>query len=93
MIGYIVLGHRKKDEICEPLLHNSVGMQFLHHALRLFKNWNLSGQRGLRKETFLARIQSIEAMLALIKYLLEKYNFKNVLPEKFVSDPLEARFG
>ena len=52
MIDDIVLGHRKKDEICEPLSHNSVGMQFLYHALRLFKKCNLSGQRGLTKETF-----------------------------------------
>ena len=44
MIGNIVLGHRKKDEICESLSHDSVGIQFLHHALRLFKKWNLCGQ-------------------------------------------------
>ena len=90
MIGDIVLGNRKKDEIFEPLSHNSVIMQFLHYAFRLFKKWNLSGQRGLTKETFLAYIQTIKAMLALTKHLFKKYDFKYVLPEKFVSDPLEA---
>ena len=68
-------------------------MQFLHDAVELFKTWNLSGKRGLTKETFLACTQTIEAVLAVTDHLLVKHDFEYVLPGKFVSDPLEARFG
>ena len=53
----------------------------------MFKSWNLSGKKGLTKETFLACTQSNEAVIAVTDHLLANHGFEYVLPGKFVSDP------
>ena len=91
--SHYILGHCTRDEICEPLTLDSVGLKFLGQDLELTKKWKLSGRRGLTRETFTACIQSIEGIMELTEHLILQHNFKYVLPGKFVSDPPEARFG
>jgi len=79
--------------MCEPLDLQSQGFTFLNTALAFLKEWRSSGYRGLTNETFLACIQSIEAMLALTKYMLQNKKLAYILPGKFSSDAIEGRFG
>ena len=88
-----ILGRRKSDELCEPLQLQSSAFKFLRKAFEIFKKWNSSGCRGLTNETFLACIQTIEAMLAMTEYMLAKNKLTYILTGKFSSDPIEGRFG
>ena len=55
--------------------------------------WKNSRQSGLTSETFLACIQSMQALPLLANHLVHHNKFSFVLSGKFLSDPLEARFG
>ena len=54
---------------------------------------SLSGNAGLTKERSLACLQSIGCMIELVKYMHTTHNFAYVLPGKYMSDQIEARFG
>ena len=53
----------------------------------------MSGNCGLTNKTFTASIQTIGAISELSEYLQQRHHFSYVLPGKFLSDPIEARFG
>ena len=52
----------------------------------------VSDNAGLTKETSLACLQSIRCMIELVK-MHTTHNFAYVLPRKYMSDPIEGRFG
>ena len=89
-----VSGMRKRDELCTPLnIDDRNSLDFLIRAKEVFLRWRESHNAGLTKETFLACIQTIGAMIDLTKYLRDEHGFRYVLPGKFMSDPIEGRFG
>ena len=55
--------------MCKPLEQDSTLLNFLIQAKEIFTSWRDSGNAGLTKETFLACIQSIGAMIELTSYL------------------------
>ena len=66
---------------------------FLETACSILVAWRNSNLVGLTKKTFMACIQSLQAMVSLSKYLISHHDFSYVLPGKFCSDPIEGRFG
>ena len=78
--------------MCKPLEQDSTSLNFLIQAKEIFTSWRDSGNAGLTKETFLACIQSIGAMIELTSYLHRRHRLQYILPGKFMSDPIEARF-
>ena len=66
---------------------------FLETACSILVAWKNSNLVELTKETFMACIQSLQAMVSLSKYLISRHDFSYVLPGKFCSDPIEGRFG
>ena len=94
---YILLaGFKKKDDACDPLMlsaNSNNNFSFLETACSILVAWKNSNLVGLTKETFMACIQSLQAMVSLSKYLISCHDFSYVLPGKFCSDPIEARFG
>ena len=66
---------------------------FLQRATNLLEEWKSSKRSGLTSETFLSCTQTMKAVPLLAEHLLERHNFQYVLTGKFMSDPLEARFG
>lgn len=84
--------------MCLPLQMQSDGtpgptLTYIVQAKDIFKKWKASGNAGLTNETFLACIQTIESMIELASHIHKVHGFSYVLPGKFMSDPLEARFG
>ena len=69
------LGQRKNDEMCKPLDPHCSGFAFFSRAAEFFKQWKSSGRKGLTNETFLACIQSVDAMLALSTHLVQAKKF------------------
>ena len=69
------------------------GLNYLAQATEILLHWKTSGNSGFIDETFTACLQSMRAMLSLAKHLLYKHGFDYVLPGKFMSDPIEGRFG
>ena len=59
------------------------------------ESWNsISGRNGkLTKETFTALHHTTYAFLKMTKYCLEEFKIQCILPGKFQTDHLEARFG
>ena len=49
--------------------------------------------KGLTKESSFACLQSIGCMIELVKDMHTIHNFAYILPGKYMSDPIEARFG
>ena len=66
---------------------------FLKQAADFLDAWKESKRSGLTAETFLACSSTICALPLLAKHLIEKHGFQYVLLGKFMSDPIEARFG
>ncbi len=52
-----------------------------------------NGENSLTRETFIATIQSAEAIPEVVKYLTEEKGLSYVLTGKLQSDPLERRFS
>ena len=66
--------------MCKPLCLDEAGssnytLQFLLKALAIFKQWKASGQSGLTADTLIACTQSLEAMVAMNFYLINKRGF------------------
>ena len=59
----------------------------------MFVSWRDSKSAVLTRETFLACIQTMEAIPDLAMYLQEKHGFSYLLTEKLTADPIEGRFG
>lgn len=57
------------------------------------EEWKDSKSPGLTIDTFTAWIQTLYGVADAAVYLIEKHNFDYVLLAKFLSDPLEGRFG
>ena len=72
---------------------DQVSWRFLQKARDIFVEWKKAGTAGLTTETFTACIQSMSAMHELAVYLQLRHGFSYVLPGKFLSDPIEGRFG
>ena len=71
-----------------------VGMKYLQRAIDIFVQWKrATTTTGLTCETFTACTHSMGAMLDLAEYLQQRHGFCYVLPGKFLSDPIEGRFG
>ena len=68
-------------------------MKFLVQSHEILSQWKVSGNAGLTKETSLACLQNIGCMIELVKYMHTTHNFAYVLLGKYVSDPIEGRFG
>ena len=83
--------------MCEPLRHSADDSQpcaqYLKQATEIFIKWKLSRTAGLTSETFTACIQTMGAIPELATYLQERHGFSYVLTGKFMSDPIEGRFG
>ena len=87
-------GVRKCDVFCEPVRdRDDAAMEFLQRATSLLEAWKISKRSGLTAETFLACSKTVQALRLLAMHLLEKHGFQYVLLGKFMSDPIEARFG
>ena len=83
------LGLQKKKELSYPLRVDA-GLQYLKRAGNIFVKWKASGTTGL---TFIACIQTINALSELVKHLQKKHGFSYILSGKFMSDLIEGRFG
>ena len=68
-------------------------MRFLREATEIFIEWRKSGRSGLTNETFTACIQTITTLPKLAAHLMQSHGFNYVLSGKFMSDPIEGRFG
>ena len=68
-------------------------MIFLRRATGLLEKWKASRRSGLTSETFLACLQSMKAMPLCAVYLITHHGFEYVSIEKFLSNPIEGRFG
>ena len=80
--------------MCIPLQHcDGESRKFLVQSREILAQWKVSGNAGLTKETSLACLQSIGCMIELVKYMHATHNFAYVLPGKYMSDPIEARFA
>ena len=79
--------------MCKPLEQDSTSLSFLIQAKEIVTSWRDSGNAGLTKETFLACTQSIGAMIEQTSNLHRQHRLQYILPGKFMSDPIEARFG
>ena len=69
------------------------GLNYLAQATEILLQWKISGNSGLINEAFTACLQGMRAMPSLAKYLLYKHGFEYVSLGKFMSDPIEGRFG
>ena len=67
--------------------------KFLVQSHEILAQWKAPGNARLAKETFLTCLQSIGCIIELVKYMHTTHNFAYVLPGKYLSDPIEARFG
>lgn len=80
--------------MCQPIkAPDDPSMVFLQKAVEVFEIWKGSHSSGLTSETFLASIQSMKAFIMCATHLLESHGFSYVLSGKFLSDPIEGRFG
>jgi len=68
-------------------------LQYLQKARDAFVKWKMAGTSSLTSETFTACIQSTGAIYDLSIYLLQMHGFSYVITGKFLSDPIEGRFG
>ena len=85
---------RKRDNMSIPLQHcDGESMKFLVQSHEILSQWKVSGNAGLTKETSLACLESIGCMIELVKYMHTIHKFAYVLPGKYMSDPIEGRFG
>ena len=90
-------GHRLNNRYANPLTNdvNDENFKFLN----VFSNWlecwdSIPEKCGkLTKETFTALHHTTHAMLELTNYCIEELKMKFILPGKFQTDHLEARFG
>ena len=85
---------RKRDAMCAAL--NNCDMDqvgYLQKARDIFVKWKISGTSVLTSETFTACIQSMGAVHDLAIYLQYTHGFSYLLTGKFLSDPIESRFG
>ena len=93
----LCVGMRKRDAVCEPLRPDTAqgqqNIKFLRDAIEIFTIWKLSGKAGLTIKTFMACIQSMQAMIGLVDHLTNQHSYLYILPGKFSSDPIEGRFG
>ena len=69
---------RKRDAVCEPLRPDTVqdqqNIQFLRDAIETFTILKLSEKAGLTNETFMACIQSMQAMIGLVHHLTKQHS-------------------
>ena len=80
--------------MCIPLQHcHGESRKFFVQSHEILAQRKVSGNAGSTKETSLACLQSIGSMIELVKYMHTTHNFAYVLPGKYMSDPIEARFG
>ena len=86
---------RKRDDLCEAMVDDveHPDLIYLAQAREAFVQWKSSRTSGLTQETFAACIQSMGAIPELALYLIRKHGFHYILPGKFMSDPIEGRFG
>ena len=84
-----------RNNYCNPLRVNEENFKFLSVVCDRLESWNsISGKNGkLTKETFTALHHTTNAFLELIKYCKEKLEMLYILPGKFQTDHLVARFG
>lgn len=88
------LGDRKRDIFCQPVRSNDdVSMVYLRRTACLLESWKSSKRSGLTAETFLACTHTTRTLPLLAMHLIEHHGFQYVLLGKFMSDPIEARFG
>lgn len=88
-------GCRLRNKYCNPLRMNEENFRFLSVFCDWLESWNsISGRNGkLTKETFTALHHTTYAFLELTKYCIEELKMLYILPGKFQTDHLEARFG
>ena len=88
-------GCRLRNKYCNPLRVNEENFRFLSVFCDWLESWNsISGKNGkLTKETFTALHHTTYAFLELTKYCMEELKMLYILPGKFQTDHLEARFG
>ena len=102
-------GQRSLDDMLHPIKTlKDKNYNFLQDFSNWIHKWNtLSSLKGkerkdlgipgkggmLSKETFCALQLTMESMIEIVKYLFETLSFSYVLPGKFQTDNLEARFG
>ncbi len=68
-------------------------MVYLERAADLFDAWKASKRTGLTAEIFLACSKTTSTLPLLATHLIDNHGFQYVLLGKFMSDPIEARFG
>ena len=87
-------GDRKRDVFCQAAQEaDCENMMYLERAADLFDAWKASKRTGLTAETFLACSKTTRALPLLATHLIDNHGFRYVLLGKFMSDPIEARFG
>ena len=74
---------------------NEKHFRFLSVFCDWLESWNsISGRNGkLTKETFTALHHTTYAFLELTRYCIEELKMQYILPSKFQTDHIEARFG
>ena len=68
-------------------------MKFVVQFHEILSQWKVSDNARLTKEISLACLQSIGCMIELVKCMHNTHNFACVLPGKYMSDPIEGRYG
>ena len=88
-------GCRLRNKYCNLLKVNEENFRFLSVFCDWLESWNsISGRNGkLKKETFTALYHTTYAFLELTKYCIEELKIQYILPGKFQTDHLEAKFG
>ena len=90
-----VKGWNLQNKYCNPLKLNEENYAFLTIFCDWLESWdNIPGESGkLTKETFTAFYHTTFAILELTQYCSEELKMVYILPGKFQTDHLEARFG
>lgn len=93
------LSQRKRNPDSEPITSaNKKNLDFLRNFTSWLIKWkddcaSHKMKLGLSKETFIALIQTTNALVEIAEFLLDEKGFNYVLLGKCQSDDLEERFG
>ena len=90
------LGLQKRNELSYPLRVDGdhAGLQYLKKAKDIFVKWKASGSAGFTNEIFTACMHTnYECSFKACKTLTGKIRIFICTIIKFMSDPIEGRFG
>ena len=88
-------GYQLRNKFWKPPRVNEENFRFLSVFCGWLESWNsISGRNSkLTKETFTILHHTTYVFIELIKYCIEELKLQYILPDKFQTDHLEARFG